>query len=210
MFKLFAATMAVLVMPAMAQTVTFNGTMSRTHAVLVIDGQPRTVAVGATVGGVKLISMSDAQAVVEVQGARRTLALGAGPVKASGSDASLATAVVLTAGSGGHFRAIGQINGKSLPLMVDTGASVVAMSAAQADSIGLDWRNGTAVPAQTANGTVSARVVTLNSVRLGDVTVPNIQAMVVPMPMSHVLLGNSFLSHFQMRRDNDVMRLEKR
>jgi aspartyl protease family protein len=209
MFKLFAVVLAAMALPALAQTITFNGAMGQTHAVLVIEGQARTVAVGASAGGVKLLSVNDTQAVVEVQGTRRTLPLGAGPVKTPASTTS-ATSVVLTAGSGGHFRAIGQINGKSLPLLVDTGASVVAMSAAQADSIGLDWRNGQAGLARTANGTVSARVVTLNSVRLGDVTVPNVQAMVMPMPMEHVLLGNSFLSHFQMRRDNDVMRLEKR
>jgi aspartyl protease family protein len=42
------------------------------------------------------------------------------------------------------------------------------------------------------------------------VQVFNVDAVVMPMPMEMVLLGNSFLSRFQMRRDNDVMRLEKR
>ena len=52
--------------------------------------------------------------------------------------------------------------------------------------------------------------VSLGSVRVGDVTVYNVDATVVPAPMEHVLLGNSFLGRFQMRRDNDVLRLERR
>jgi aspartyl protease family protein len=47
-------------------------------------------------------------------------------------------------------------------------------------------------------------------VRIGDVQVYDVDAVVIPGSMGRVLLGNSFLSRFQMRRDNDVMRLEKR
>jgi len=47
-------------------------------------------------------------------------------------------------------------------------------------------------------------------VRVGDVEIANVEAIVMPAAMPHVLLGNSFLSRFQMKRDNDVMRLEKR
>jgi aspartyl protease family protein len=44
-------------------------------------------------------------------------------------------------------------------------------------------------------------------VRIGDVEVRGVEALVVPAQMSHVLLGNSFLSRFQMRRDNDILTL---
>ena len=50
----------------------------------------------------------------------------------------------------------------------------------------------------------------LTSVRVGDVQVYNVEALVIPAPMPYVLLGNSFLTRFQMKRENDVMRLEKR
>jgi aspartyl protease family protein len=53
-------------------------------------------------------------------------------------------------------------------------------------------------------------MVTLNSVRVGEIEVINVPAVVMPAQMPHVLLGNSFLTRFQMRRDNDVMRLEQR
>ena len=63
---------------------------------------------------------------------------------------------------------------------------------------------------QTANGPVPTQMVTLTRVRVGEVEVANVGAAVLPLPMPYVLLGNSFLSRFQMRRDNDVMRLELR
>ena len=64
--------------------------------------------------------------------------------------------------------------------------------------------------ASTANGNVQVLNLTLDSVRLGDVEVANVGATVLPMAMPYVLLGNSFLTRFQMRRENDVMRLELR
>ena len=64
--------------------------------------------------------------------------------------------------------------------------------------------------AMTANGAVAARKLTLNSVRVGDVTVYNVEAMVVPQAMPVVLLGNSFLSHFQMHSDASSLVLDKK
>ena len=48
------------------------------------------------------------------------------------------------------------------------------------------------------------------SVRIGDVEIPNVQAVVVPGEMPFVLLGNSFLRRFQLRQENDVLRLQRR
>ena len=52
--------------------------------------------------------------------------------------------------------------------------------------------------------------VALTSVQLGEVMVYNVEAVVLPQPMDQVLLGNSFLSHFEMKRNNDTMTLTKR
>ena len=62
----------------------------------------------------------------------------------------------------------------------------------------------------TANGTVPVHVLTLSAVRVGGVTVSNVTAVVVPAAMPYVLLGNSFLGRFSMRRDSDTLRLELR
>ena len=195
---------------AQAQTVTLNGHIGTQKALLVIDGEPHSVAVGAVVRGVRLLSLGQAQAEIEIGGARRSLALGAGAVRAGAPARSGGNEIVLPAGRNGHFWAIGQINGKSVEFMVDTGASVVSLGQVEADRLGLDYRSGTPGMARTANGVVPLRTIVLNSVRIGDVEVANVEASVHPGSLGVVLLGNSFLQRFQMKRDNDVMRLEKR
>lgn len=207
-----AALVAVAAIGAGAQTVTMNGSLGSRQALLVIDGQPHAVAVGSTVKGVKLLSLAPNQVEVEVGGTRRTVALGAGPVRMTGGGGSgNGNEIVLHAGSGGHFQTTGQINGKAVQFMVDTGASMVGISQVEADRLGLDYKNSPRRGfAETANGRVPAYAVTLNSVRIGDVEVANIDAMIMPASMPFVLLGNSFLQRFQMKRENDTMRLEKR
>jgi aspartyl protease family protein len=195
---------------AAAQTVTLNGHLGNQKALLVIDGELHTVAVGTTVRGVRLRALNQAQAEVEVAGARRTLALRAGAVRGAGMPAQSGHEIVLTAGRDGHFRTLGQINGKSVEFFVDTGASVVSLGQAEADRLGIDYKAGKPGMARTANGDVPIRLITLNSVRIGDVEVANVEAAVHPSSFGVVLLGNSFLTRFQMRRENDVMRLERR
>jgi aspartyl protease family protein len=204
------AALSLLAASAQAQTVTLNGHIGAQKALLVIDGEPHTVAVGAMVHGVRLLSLSATQAEIEVGAARRTLALGAGPVRANAATAAGGNAIVLTASTNGHFRTMGSINGKSIEFMVDTGASSVVISQADADRLGLDYKNAPVGMASTANGTAPLRLITLSAVRIGDVEIANVEAAVIPTPMRGALLGNSFLMRFQMKRENDVMRLEKR
>lgn len=202
--------LAVACATSFAQNVTLNGRMGD-RALLIIDGQARTVAVGSTVAGVKLLQWAGDDAKVDVNG--RVLLLTPGtPVSmgSSGGGGGGGRSIVLPMSTGGHFMGNGSINGRAVRFMVDTGATVVAMSAADADRIGLDYRKGPPGYVNTANGTAPAYRVNLNSVRLGDVEVYNVDAVVIPAPMDHVLLGNSFLGRFQMQRDNDSMRLEKR
>jgi aspartyl protease family protein len=117
---------------------------------------------------------------------------------------------VLTAGPGGHFVTGGSINGKAVEFVVDTGATSVSMSQVDAERIGLKYRDGQRGMANTANGQVPVHRVMLTSVRVGDVQVYNVEALVIPAQMPFVLLGNSFLTRFQMKRENDIMTLERR
>ncbi|KNZ33809.1 MAG: peptidase A2 [Methylibium sp. NZG] len=195
---------------AAAQTVSMSGSLGD-KALLVIDGTPRTVAVGSTVQGVKLLAVSGADATVQVAGKRVTLRMGAAQVNLGGAaSAGGGSQIVLTAGSGGHFTTTGSINGKSVRFIVDTGATHIAMSQATADSIGLPYRQGQRGMSNTANGQVPVHRVTLDVVRVGDVQVYNVDATVLPAQMDQVLLGNSFLTRFQMKRDNDQLTLDKR
>ena len=194
---------------AQAQTVSMSGSLGD-KALLVIDGTPRTIAAGSTVQGVKLIRVSNNEALVEVAGQRRTLALG-GQVNVGGTDSpGGGTIIVLSADSGGHFWTNGTINGKSVRFVVDTGATNVSMSQSQAERLGIDYRSGQRGVSNTANGQVQTYRVPLTSVRVGEVETYNVAATIVPMPMDYVLLGNSFLTRFQMKRENDTLTLVKR
>ena len=196
---------------ARAQSVALSGLLGG-KALLVVDGStPKSVGVGETHRGVKLVSMQADQAVVEIAGQRQTLRIGDVPVSTGGAPgASSNGKIVLHAVSNGHFLSQGQINGRSVPLLVDTGASVVSISAADAEQIGLNYRAGQRVQTSTANGSSTGWLVKLTSVRLGDVEIYGVDAMVTPGAMPYVLLGNSFLTRFQMTRTNDQLVLEKR
>ena len=195
---------------APAQTVAMSGSLGN-KALLVIDGNPRTVAVGSTVQGVRLLSVAGDNAVVEVAGKRVTLRMGASQVNLGGTDsAGGGSRIVLTAGSGGHFSTSGSINGKSVRFVVDTGATNIAMSQAEAQRIGLAYQKGQRGMGNTANGQVPVHRITLDVVRVGDVQVYNVDATVLPAQMDQVLLGNSFLTRFQMKRENDTLTLDKR
>ena len=197
---------------ARAESVALAGMMGN-RALLVVNGSaPKTVAAGETHQGVKLISASGDQAVIEQSGKRQTLRVGEAPVSMGSSAAASGrgTRIVLTEGSGGHFITAGQINGRAVQFMVDTGATSIAMSVPDAERAGINYKNGVPVQISTANGAAQGFRIKLNSVRIGDVEVFDVDAVVIPQPMPYMLLGNSFLTRFQMKRDNQQMTLDKR
>jgi aspartyl protease family protein len=195
---------------ANAQSVSLSGRLGD-KALLVIDGTPRMLATGATVQGVKLVAMSADDVTVEVGGKRVTLALGGAQVNLGGAESDGgATRIVLSAAGGGHFYSHGSINGRAVRFLVDTGATHISMSETEARRLGIDYTKGQRGIANTANGQVVAHRVSLGTVRVGEVTVYNVDATIVPAAMDQVLLCNSSLSRFQMKRENDVLTLDRR
>jgi len=195
-----------------AQSVTLSGMMGN-KALLIVDGNPpKLVAPGDIFRDIRVVSTQGDQAVLEIAGKRHTLRVGDSPssVGAGGGDSEGGKRIVLTAGSGGHFMTTGQINGNTVQFMVDTGATMVSMGMAEATRMGINYQTGQRGAVNTANGTAPAWRVKLQSVRIGDVVVYQVDALISPAPMPFVLLGNSFLSHFQMNRTNDQMVLDKR
>jgi aspartyl protease family protein len=203
------ALLGALAAGAHAQSVAFSGMLGE-KALLIIDGQARSVPVGGTVQGVKLLKLDGGTAQVDVGGKTQILRLGGGAVVAGDSGGSGGSRIVLPAGSGGHYTGLGSINGHPMHFVIDTGATMISMGADTAAELGLDYSASTAAGVMTANGAVAARKLTLNSVRVGDVTVYNVEAMVVPQSMPVVLLGNTFLSHFQMHSDSSSLVLDKK
>ena len=195
---------------ASAQTVSMGGSLG-SRALLVIDGKARNVAVGSAVDGVRLVSVTGNDVVVEVKGQRVTLQLGGAPANLGGAPSEgTGRQIVLTAESGGHFFTSGLINGHTVRFVVDTGSTNIAISEAEANRIGLEYKNGKLGFSNTANGVVVAHHVSLASVRIGDVQLYNVDATVLPAALPYVLLGNSFLGRFQMRRENDQLTLDRR
>ncbi len=204
------ALLAALGTAAVGQTVTFNG-MLGDRALLVIDGQPQTLSVGATKAGVRLVRLDGDTAQIEAGGHVQSLHIGGSWTGAAiRADSGAGSRIVLPVGPGGHFTGVATINGHSTPFVVDTGATEVTIGRDGAASLGIDLSSGNWATLSTANGNVTARTVTLTSIRVGDVLVANVPAVVVPQSMPVVLLGNSFLSRFQMRSESDTLVLDKK
>jgi aspartyl protease family protein len=180
-------------------------------AVLVINGgNPRTIKVGqATPEGVRLISANSQQAVVELNGRRETLTLGQS-IAAQRSTAGRQQAVILSDGRG-HFWANAEINGASARVLVDTGATFISMSSTSARRLGINYLQGQRGVTSTANGLVPVYRVSLARVRIGEITLTNVDATVHEgdnLPV--ILLGMSFLNRVEMQRDGERMTLIRR
>ncbi len=116
----------------------------------------------------------------------------------------------LQADSTGHFLARGRVNGRPVDFLVDTGASAVTFSQAQAQALGLAWRDAPRARARTAAGSVEARLLELDELRLGPLVARRVGAAVVPGPLAPALLGNTFLERYAWQRDGPVLRLRAR
>lgn len=182
-------------------------------ALLVIDGRTRVVGPGQSVEGVRLQRWEGDLAVIDVRGTMSTLRIGAAQTRlqqVSPAPPVASREVSIPVGAGGHFLTEGTINGHVVRFMVDTGSTLVSVPRAEVERLGVDLRSARPAMAQTAGGSVPVQLVTLGSLRIGEIELSNIAAVITPTPMPYVLLGNSVLERFQMRRENDVMRLELR
>lgn len=95
----------------------------------------------------------------------------------------------------GHFYATPSINGVEVQTLVDTGASVVALTGSDAQALGLSWNeDDLGIVAQGANGPIRGVEVRLDTVQLGGFEVHDVPAMIVPEGLPITLLGQSFLS----------------
>ena len=108
----------------------------------------------------------------------------------------------------GQYRMGGEINGHYANFLVDTGASLIAMSERHAQSIGLDYRAGKPGTVQTAQGNTAAYFVMLDNVTLGGIAQQQVRATVIEgnFPVD-VLLGMSFLNELRLNDDAGVLTL---
>lgn len=128
-----------------------------------------------------------------------------------GGDELFKTSVQLRRGYGGHFHADASINGRTIPVLVDTGATLVALSYEDAQAAGISVANSDfRYVSQTANGQARFARVTLDQVRIGNVSVRNVAAAVSqPGKLGTTLLGMSFLSQMRMEMKDGLLVLEQ-
>ena len=175
--------------------------------VIIEDGSPVTIEVGETIDGVKLLRADRDGVVLSADGITATLPLVADD---STTPAARSNSVTLSADARGHFVTSGTVNGRPVNFLVDTGATLVTLSRAEATRIGLDYGSGRPTQSQTANGVVRGWRVSLASVSVGDVTVRDVDAMVIDNDTPPVgLLGMSFLGRFDMHRQGSTLVLRR-
>jgi aspartyl protease family protein len=178
-------------------------------AMVVIDGGKRqTLVVGtSSVEGVKLVAVESGAAVFEIDGKRRRMQIGQSVVSSAKAEKP---ALVLSADGQGHFFTPGSINGESMRFLVDTGATFISMGAGDARRARIDTAKGTPGMTMTANGVVKVWRVRLNNVKVGNITLHDVDATVHQHDMPIVLLGMSFLNRMEMRRDGTSLTLTQR
>lgn len=205
----FACIAPCLVSTADATDVVVSGLFTNKAVVQIDGGAIRTLTVGqATPEGVRLVSVDRESAVFEIDGKRTTL--GIGQAKIARRDPGRESAL-LYADPTGHFSADGKVNGRPIRFMVDTGATITAIPAADASRLGIDTSRGQPVLMRTANGTARGRQVKLDVVTVGGVTLYDVEAVVMEGDgLAMPLLGMSFLNRMDMKREGSVLTLMKR
>jgi aspartyl protease family protein len=193
-----------------AADVAMIGAIGDKAAVLAIDGgNPKTVKVGQTWSGITVIAVERDQATVEIDGKRQVLRRGQ-HYRSAGAMASERQSITLAADSRGHFFSDGAINGNPTRFIVDTGATVIALPASEAQRLGIDYRKGQAAITATAGGMVDAFRIRLDRVKLGDIELTGVDAVVIEKGLTVNLLGMSFLNRVEMKREGETMTLIRR
>ena len=194
--------------PAFAASVNLVGLIGNKALVSIDGGKPKMLAAGQrSAEGVMLVAIEGQQATFEIDGQTHRVAMGqhySAPTESAGSK------VVLTADTQGHFVTQGTINGAAITFLVDTGATSVAFSTGEAKRMGIDYHNAPRGHVGTANGTATAYRVKLDTVRIGPVTLNNVDGVVLESAMPVALLGMSFLNRMEMKRDGSTMTLTRR
>ena len=181
----------------------------KNNALVIIDGKQRLLKKGKTSPeGITLISANSKQAQIRYNDKVHTLLLSKG-VGASYTEPTV-NEIRLQRGDNGHYFTPGTINGRQTSFLVDTGASSIAMSSADADGLGLSYKDARKVKVNTASGVSDAFEVKLRSVAIGSVKVSNVDALIIEgvYPIT-ILLGNSFLSQVEMKVEEGVLILQK-
>lgn len=179
------------------------------RALLAIDGRQHLLKAGETSPeGITLLHSNSRRAVIRFNGQERALEVGTEKITGTFAERE-AGRLRLYPDTLGHYLTRGHINGVDVNFLVDTGATYISMDADEARRIGIDYTRGEPGFSQTAAGRVPVYVLLLDRVGIGAVEQRNIRAAIHPNGGTGrtILLGNSFLNRFTLRRDSDYLEL---
>ncbi len=182
----------------------------RDMAILLIDDRQETLRVGQrSSSGVRLLAADAQRAIIEVNGQEFELRLSQ---RVGGHYAEpVARSVQINSDARGQFRVAGVVKGQTVTFLVDTGATLLAMSSHQAQRLGIDYRSGEPGRVTTASGVTEAWFLTLDQVTVGDIRVDGVRAAIVQGAFpAEALLGMSFLRHVGFAEDGGVLTLLQR
>ena len=181
------------------------------RAVLLVEGRQHVLRVGQTSPeGVKLVLANSESAVLLIDGEEVTARLD-GRVSARKRTATVKE-VQVWRDTTGMYTTVGSIDGLPVSFLIDTGATQVAMNASQARRLGIDYHvTGNPAEVTTASGVERAWMVTLDSVKVGDLEVRNVSAVVLEGKQPKVtLLGMSYLGRMEISNDGRLMTLRQK
>jgi len=201
---LAAAVLAMLATPTASATSLYVVSVGVRDIQVILEGRNvRVLRLGeVTPEGVKLTGIDNGAALLELNGRAITLRPGQ----------SIGSRTVLLADSQGHFVTNAVINGVPVRALVDTGATYVSLSLADALRTGIEYLQGKRTVSQTANGPIRAYVVNLTHVQVGDIAFANVPGLVVedgPGQQIPALIGMSFLRNVEMRQTGNTMVLQQ-
>ncbi len=180
-------------------------------AVVLIEGQQRLLKKdAAAIDGVRLIGTDARGATLELHGQERYLELGR--AYSDGYAPAPRKRISLAKSFNNHYFASGAINGISTRMMVDTGATSVAMNSRDARRLGIDYiGRGELMRIHTASGTETAYRVMLRSVSVQGLEVRNVAASVLEGDYpAEILLGMSYLGELNMSFEDNLLVLEEK
>lgn len=173
-------------------------------AILEKDGLRVVIKAGQQKQGITLIRADSEQCVIEINGTRQTLMLGAS--LASGYAQPAREQVRLQKDASGHYYTHVAINGRSVRMLVDTGATNVALSGNMARRLGINYAKGQRTRSATASGVVNSFMVRVNEMKLSGITRYNVPVTVIEGSHPDIpLLGMSFLGQLKIQQDNSEL-----
>jgi aspartyl protease family protein len=211
--RLSALAVMFLSVYAHAETrVNIVGLFNGKAVVMINGGAPQTLSVGQTKQEVKLLSADSEKATLLIEGKTKVLGMGqAASIAGGGGQETKDAQLKLFADKSGHFFGDVSVNGTLLKYVIDTGATTVAMNSADAKHARIDYSKGVKGTASTASGLVDTYHVKVNTLKLGAITLNDVDVAVIEGGFPEVvLMGMSVLNRLDMQRDSSVMTLKKK